>query len=40
MTFPGPAIVETPGATVVVRTGDEVRMDDYGNLHIDLRTAA
>jgi N-methylhydantoinase A len=40
MTFTGPAIVETPGATVVVRPGDEVRMDDYGNLHIELRTAA
>jgi N-methylhydantoinase A len=40
MSFSGPAIVETPGATVVVRPGDAVRMDDYGNLHIDLDTAA
>ena len=36
MAFEGPAVVETPGATVVVRQGDWLRMDSYGNLHIDL----
>jgi N-methylhydantoinase A len=40
MTFAGPAIVETPGTTVVMRPGDEARMDEYGNLHIHVGTAA
>lgn len=40
MAFGGPAIVETAGATVVMRPGDEARMDEYGNLHIDVGTAA
>ena len=39
MAFTGPAIVETSGTTVVVRPGDRVRMDDHGNLHIDLEIA-
>jgi len=40
MGFGGPAIVETPGTTVVIRPGDEARMDQYGNLLIDLKAAA
>jgi N-methylhydantoinase A len=36
MTFSGPAIVETPGGTVVVHPGNRSRVDDYGNLHIEL----
>jgi N-methylhydantoinase A len=40
MAFTGPAIVESSGTTVVVRPGDRVRMDEYGNLHIDLEPAA
>jgi N-methylhydantoinase A len=39
MAFDGPAIVESSGTTVVVRPGDRARMDDYGNLHIDLESA-
>jgi N-methylhydantoinase A len=40
MAFSGPAIVETSGATVVIRAADRVRMDEYGNLHIDLDARA
>jgi N-methylhydantoinase A len=40
MEFVGPAIVETTGATVVMRPGDGARMDEYGNLHIELRAVA
>jgi N-methylhydantoinase A len=40
MAFTGPAIVESSGTTVVVRPGDRVRMDQYGNLRIDLEPAA
>jgi N-methylhydantoinase A len=40
MAFTGPAIVETSGTTVVVRPGDRVRVDEYGNLHIELGTGA
>jgi N-methylhydantoinase A len=32
--FEGPAIVETSGSTVVVHPGNEVAVDDYGNLII------
>jgi len=34
MRFDGPAIVETSGSTVVVHPGNEVAVDDYGNLVI------
>jgi N-methylhydantoinase A len=34
--FTGPAIVETPGTTVVVHPGNEVSVDDYGNIIIML----
>jgi N-methylhydantoinase A len=38
MSFEGPAIVETSGSTVVVHPGNEVAVDDYGNLiiHVSL----
>jgi N-methylhydantoinase A len=36
MAFDGPAIVETPGGTVVVHPGNHARADEYGNLHIEL----
>ncbi len=32
----GPAIIETPGSTVVVHPADQVSIDDYGNVHIRL----
>ena len=34
MSFDGPAIVETKGSVVVVHPGNEVSVDDYGNLII------
>ncbi|MDF0600258.1 hydantoinase/oxoprolinase family protein [Psychromarinibacter sp. C21-152] len=37
MTFDGPAIVEDPGTTVVVHPGNRVSIDDYGNIHINIR---
>jgi N-methylhydantoinase A len=36
MSFQGPAVVETKGTTVVVHPGNELVVDDYGNLHITL----
>jgi N-methylhydantoinase A len=36
MRFDGPAIVETKGSTIVVDPGNEVRVDDYGNVIIEL----
>jgi N-methylhydantoinase A len=36
MAFDGPAVVETPGGTVVVHPGNRARVDEYGNLHIEL----
>ena len=36
MQFNGPAIIETSGSTVVVHPGNQVKVDDYGNLHIQL----
>jgi N-methylhydantoinase A len=36
MRFDGPAIVETKGSTIVVDPGNAVRVDDYGNVIIDL----
>src|SRR5262245_19410853 len=32
MTFNGPAIVETSGSTIVIHPGNEVTVDDYGNV--------
>ena len=37
MRFTGPAIVEDPGATLVVHPGNQVEMDGYGNLHISFK---
>jgi N-methylhydantoinase A len=34
MGFAGPAIIETKGGTVVVHPGNELQVDDYGNLVI------
>jgi N-methylhydantoinase A len=36
MSFDGPAIVETKGSTVVVHPGNELAVDDYGNLIISI----
>ena len=36
MRFDGPAVVETKGTTVVVHPGNELAVDDYGNLVITL----
>lgn len=36
MGFAGPAIVETKGTTVVVHPGDELVVDEYGNLVISI----
>jgi N-methylhydantoinase A len=38
MKFPGPAVIETKGTTVLVHPNNQVSMDDYGNIHIHLRT--
>jgi len=40
MAFDGPAVVETAGATVVVHPGDHARLDEYGNLRIDVGAPA
>ncbi len=34
MKFAGPAIIETSGTTMVIHPGNQVRMDDYGHVHI------
>jgi len=36
MRFAGPAIVESAGSTIVVHPGNEVSVDDYGNVIIEL----
>jgi N-methylhydantoinase A len=36
MSFDGPAIVETKGSTVVVHPGNELTVDDFGNLIISI----
>ncbi len=38
--FDGPAVIEDPGTTIVVHPGNHVRMDDFGNIHIDIRGQA
>jgi N-methylhydantoinase A len=40
MEIAGPAVVETSGATTVVRPGDRARVDAYGNLHIEVGARA
>lgn len=37
MTFTGPAVIEDAGTTVVVHPGNPVTVDDFGNIHIDIR---
>jgi len=39
MAFPGPAVIEMRGTTVLAHPNNRVRMDDYGNIHIELATA-
>ena len=34
--FSGPAIVEESGSTTVILPGQQVNVDDYGNLHIEI----
>jgi N-methylhydantoinase A len=36
MKFAGPAVVEDPGTTVVIHPGNQVEVDGYGNIHIQL----
>ena len=36
MRFTGPAVVEDPGTTVVMHPGNQVEIDGYGNIHIQL----
>jgi N-methylhydantoinase A len=36
MELEGPAVIEMRGTTVLVHPHNQVRMDDYGNLHIHL----
>ena len=38
--FEGPAIVEEPASTTVVFPGQSVEVDDYGNLHVQVRPGA
>ncbi len=37
MIFPGPAVIEDPGTTIVVHPGNRVEVDGFGNLHIHLK---
>jgi N-methylhydantoinase A len=37
MGFDGPAIVESRNSTVVVHPGNELAVDDYGNVRIEIR---
>jgi N-methylhydantoinase A len=34
MHFTGPAVIESKGTTVLVHPGNQVSLDDYGNIHI------
>jgi N-methylhydantoinase A len=36
MKFKGPAIIETKGTTVVIHPNNQVKIDDYGNVHISI----
>lgn len=36
MKFTGPAIVELPSSTIVIHPKNNVRIDDFGNVHIEL----
>jgi N-methylhydantoinase A len=37
MRFAGPAVIEDPGTTIVVHPSNTVSIDDYGNIHIQIR---
>jgi N-methylhydantoinase A len=37
MSFDGPAIIESRSSTVVVHPGNQVAVDDYGNIGIAIR---
>lgn len=37
MSFSGPAVIEDAGTTVVIHPGNAVKIDDFGNIHIDIR---
>lgn len=39
MTFQGPAIVETKGTTMVFHPSNQVWVDEYGNIHVQLQHA-
>jgi N-methylhydantoinase A len=32
----GPAVIETRGTTILLHPGNRARVDEYGNLHIEL----
>lgn len=40
MEFPGPAIIEDPGTTIVIHPGDRASIDRFGNVRIDLAGGA
>jgi N-methylhydantoinase A len=40
MRFAGPAIIETKGSTIVIHPGNDVTIDDYGNVVIELGGAS
>lgn len=37
MSFPGPAVIEDPGTTIVIHPGNHVEIDGFGNIHIHLK---
>jgi hypothetical protein len=37
MTFPGPAVIEDSGSTIVIHPGNRVEVDGFGNIHIHLQ---
>jgi N-methylhydantoinase A len=37
MVFPGPAVIEDPGTTIVIHPGNRVEVDGFGNIHIHLK---
>ena len=39
MQFEGPAVIEMRGTTVLVHPHNQVRMDEYGNIHIHLKSS-
>jgi N-methylhydantoinase A len=37
MAFTGPAVIEDPGTTVVIHPGNQVEIDGFGNIHIQIK---